>query len=107
MPRKGSQDYARELIRLSFGEAGLQQFGHYPLFVALGYAFDRSHQLPHDQRPILTLAEDALWRAVTEWLAGRDFPVRSARETIADAKSESFDLVQRATELLLPRRFLR
>ena len=53
------------------------------------------------------LAEDALWQAVSEWLAGRNYPTGSAHDTIETAKREGFDLVQRAQELLLPSEFLR
>lgn len=98
---------ARELIRLSFGDIGLRDYGNLPLFQVLYRTFVALQDLPQGKWEILALAEDALWRAVSEWLVGRSFPTGSAHYTIAAAKGEGFDLVQRARELLLPRQFLR
>jgi hypothetical protein len=98
---------ARELIRLSLGDIGLRDHGDFPVFLVLQRTFEGLQDLPHGRREVLALAENALWRAASEWLSGRSFPTGPARNTIAAAKREGFDLVQRAQELLLPRQFLR
>lgn len=100
-------DFARDLIRQSLGDVELKEFGGYPLFSVLRNAFVRSQGSRRGYFRIHALAEDALWRAVSEWLAGRSFPTGSARDTIATAKREGFDLTQRAQEFLSPRLFLR
>jgi hypothetical protein len=107
MASRRDKDFARDLIRLSLSESGLKEFGNYPLFLAVQHAFARSQDFSDGRQEILALAQDALWRAASEWLAGRSFPTGSARNTLARARREGFDLVQRARESLLPRSFLR
>jgi hypothetical protein len=107
MRRRGDNDFARDLIELSLGEAGLREFGRYPLFLAVQRALVRSKGSPQGRPEVRALAEEALWSAMTEWLAGRDYPTGSARDTIEAAKNEGFDLVRQVRELLLPRQFLR
>jgi hypothetical protein len=107
MGRRGDNDFARDLIDLSLGDAGLIEFGHYPLFLALQRVVVRSQGLPQGRPEVRALAEDALWAAMSAWLAGRDYPAGSARDIIESAKNEGFDLVGRVRELLLPRQFLR
>jgi hypothetical protein len=98
--------FARDLIRTSLSDGGLREFGHYPLFLAVRQVFIRSQGSPAGRPEVHALAEEALWRAISEWLAGRNFPTGSARETVAAAKREGFDLAQRAQEFLVGR-FLR
>ena len=105
--QRSDRDFARDLIRLSLGDAGLRELGHYPLFLAVRYTFIRSRYLPARRLEIHAFAEEALWRAISEWLAGRSFPIGSARERVASAKREGFDLAQRAQEFLSPLLFLR
>ena len=105
--RKDDAALARELIRLSLGDIGLRDHGDYPLFLVFQRTFEGLRDLPHGKREVLALAEDALWRAASEWLSGRSFPTSPARNTTAAAKREGFDLAQRAQELLLPRQFFR
>jgi hypothetical protein len=107
MSQRGDNDFARDLIALSLGDAGLREFGQYPLFQAVKRGFVRSQGSPQGRPEVWALAEQALWSAMTEWLAGRDYPTGSARDTIEAAKNEGFDLVRRVRELLLPRQFLR
>jgi hypothetical protein len=99
--------FARKLIRAALGEVGLKNVGHYPLFLAVHHVFIRSPDLPAGRPAVHALAEEALWRAISEWLAGRTFPTCSARDTVAAAKRDGFDLAQRALEFLPLRRFLR
>jgi hypothetical protein len=104
--RQRDTRFARDLIKISLSDAGLSEFGHYPLFLAIRHSFDRSLD-GHGRRPeALALAEEALWRATSEWLSGRTFPTGSARDTVAAAKREGFDLPERALEFLPLRRFL-
>ena len=105
--RRSDRDFARDLIGLSLGNTGLREFGHHPFFSAVHHTFVQSHGLPSGRPEIHAFAEDALWRAISEWLAGRSFPTGSARETVAAAKREGFDLAGRARELLSPSLFLR
>jgi hypothetical protein len=107
MSRRGTNDFARDLLELSLGESGLREFGQYPLFLAVQRAFVHSQGLPQGRPEVRGLVEDALWNAMSEWLAGRDYPTGSARDTIEAARNEGFDLVRRVRELLLPRQFLR
>lgn len=107
MHQRGDNDFARDLIELSFGEPGLSEFGQYGLFLAIQRAVVRSQGLPRGRPEVRAMAEEALWSAMTEWLAGRDFPTGSAREIIKAARDQGFDLVGRARELLLSRQFLR
>jgi hypothetical protein len=107
MSERGDNDLARDLIGLSLGEAGLKEFGRYPVFMAVQCGSVRSQGSPQGRPEVRALAEEALWSAMTEWLAGRDYPTGSARDTIEAAKNEGFDLVRRVRELLLPRQFLR
>jgi len=94
------------LVELALGEAGLREFGQYPLFLAVQRAFVRSQNLPVGRPAVRALAEEALWNAMKEWLAGREYPTGSARDVIKAANNEGFDLVGRVRELLLPRQFL-
>jgi hypothetical protein len=105
-PRRGTY-FARNLIRTALGEVGLKDFGHYPLFLAVHHVFIRSQDLPAGRPEVHALAEEALWRAISEWLAGRTFPTGSARDTVAAAERDGFDLAERALEFLPLRRFLR
>jgi hypothetical protein len=107
MGRISDNGLARELIERSLGDAGLKELGHYPLFFAVQRVFVRSQNLPLGRPEVRALAEEALWNAMTEWLAGRDYPTGSARDTIEAAQDEGFDIVGRVRELLLPRQFLR
>jgi hypothetical protein len=107
MRRRGDNAFARDLIELSLGEGGLREFGQYPLFLAVQRAYVDSQGSPQGRPEARALAEGALWSAITEWLAGRDYPTGSARDTIEAAQAEGFDLVGRVRELLLPRQFLR
>jgi hypothetical protein len=107
MSQQGDTDFARDLIALSLGEAGMREFGQYPCFLAVQRAYVRSQGWPPGRIEVRALAEEALWGAMTEWLAGRGFPTGSACDTIEAAKNEGFDLVRRVRELLLPRQFLR
>jgi len=34
--------FAKDLIKVSLSDAGLSEFGHYPLFLAIRHVFDRS-----------------------------------------------------------------
>jgi hypothetical protein len=107
--RKGDKDLARELIKIAFSRDAVGEFGGYPFFLAVQHANSKAkdENLPYGRSEVLTLAQSALWQAISEWLAGRTFPTGSARDTVAAAKREGFDLVRRAGELLLPRQFLR
>lgn len=105
--QRSDREFARDLIRLSLGNAGLKEFGHFPLFSVLRHAFVRLQGSAYGRSRIHALAEDALLRAVSEWLAGRSFPTGSARDTVATAKREGFDLRRRAEEFLSPRLSLR
>jgi hypothetical protein len=107
MRRRGRNDFARDLIARSLGDAGLKEFGHHPLFLAVRRAFFCSQGSQQGRPEVRALAEEALWSAMTEWLAGRDYPSGSARDTIEAAKNAGFDLVRRVRELLLSRQFLR
>jgi hypothetical protein len=98
---------ARDLIGLSLSGAGLREFGQHPLFSAVHHTFIQSEGSSVRRPEVHALAEDALWRAISEWLAGRNFPTGSARDTISAAKRDGFDLAQRAQEFLSPRQFLR
>ena len=105
--RRRDAYFARDLIKRALGDAGLRDFGHYPVFRAVRHVFIRSQGWPAGRPEVLALAEDALWRAISEWRAGRTFATGAARNTIAAAERDGFDLVHRAQEFIPPYEFLR
>jgi hypothetical protein len=109
LSQKGDKDLARELIKIALSGAAQNEFGRYPFLLAVQHANSKANDinLPYGRSEVLTLAQIALWQAISEWLAGRTFPTGEARSTIEAAQNEGFDLAGRARELLSSWRHLR
>jgi hypothetical protein len=67
MSRKRANDFARDLIECALSDDGLIEFGQYPLFLAVQRAFVGSQGMPQGRPEVRAIAEDALWRAMSDW----------------------------------------
>jgi hypothetical protein len=100
--QKTDEELAKELIDIALNEKALNgEFKDFTLIGALGKLSLESQGSPLGRVEVLGLAEDAVRRAVIQLLgAERGFPTGLARDTIAAARKENFNILERAKELL-------